>query len=159
MVSIILSLWYFRHTANWKGKNALPGVDASDAYEYSRQAVQDPRVSSLFQGWVDSVKLPFYGVTADGVKVENLYGLKDHGAPTLAATTAAHRLLDELTPEETLRAVRELDSEDRLVPPAYYVAKADGGVGESGATLRSLLLTLGSGWKISSSQKLILCGH
>lgn len=94
-------------------------------YAFSKAAVTDPRVSELFRSWADSLTKPFYGVTADGVKMEDLYALQDQGAPTEAATIAANRLLDVLTPDEKLRALHDLQSEDWFVARPYiylYIA-------------------------------------
>jgi len=77
-------------------------------------------------------------VTADGVKIENLYSLEDEGAPTpkivrgepfestcrLKANfdkiDAAKRLLDALTSSEKQKAVYDLDDETWLVLRCLY---------------------------------------
>ncbi|UPK95704.1 hypothetical protein LCI18_006639 [Fusarium solani-melongenae] len=102
----------FRQYLPEPDKYPLSGLDTSNVYTFSKAAVADPRVRDLFQTWADSLKTPFYGVTTDGVKVEDLFTLQDQGAPTATATIAANRLIDVLTPDEKLRALHDLGSED-----------------------------------------------
>ncbi|RSL54652.1 hypothetical protein CEP53_007370 [Fusarium sp. AF-6] len=102
----------FRRYLPSPDKYPLSGIDQNDVYSFSEAAVVDPRVSHLFQEWADSLKKPFYGVTADGVKIEDLYPLQDEGAPTREATIAGNRVIDALTPDEKLRALHDLNSED-----------------------------------------------
>lgn len=96
-------------------KHPMSGIDQGDVYLFSKAAVVDPRVNNLFQEWDDSLKKPCYGVTADGVKVEDLYPLQDEGAPTKEAIITANRVIDALIPDEELRALCDLNSEDWLV--------------------------------------------
>ena len=87
----------------------------SNVYEFSKACIADDRVKGLFEEWSRSLEAPFHGVTTDGVKREDLFTLEDQGAPTAAATIAANRILETLAPDETLRAVHSLGSEDWFV--------------------------------------------
>ncbi|KAL4879963.1 hypothetical protein BJY04DRAFT_219768 [Aspergillus karnatakaensis] len=80
--------------------------------QVSKAAIADPRINQLFQTWNDTLKKPFYGITTDGKKKENLYKLGDESAPTEAATIAANKLIDALSPDEVQRVLHDLASED-----------------------------------------------
>ncbi|KAK7705213.1 hypothetical protein SLS64_008049 [Diaporthe eres] len=94
------------------GSIPLPHLDRTNVYEFSKACLADPWMKDLVGQWTDGLKGQFYGITTDGTRVEDLYELQDEGAPTEAATIAANRLVDALTPDEKLRVIRELDSED-----------------------------------------------
>ncbi|GES65601.1 DUF3500-domain-containing protein [Aspergillus terreus] len=102
----------FRRWLPEANKHPYPGFDTKDVYEFSKNAAADPRVSELFQKWSNSLKKPFFGITADGTKIEGLYALENQGAPTTAAAVVANKLLDKLTIDETQRTVHDLNSED-----------------------------------------------
>lgn len=44
-------------------------------------------MKDLVGQWNDGLKGHFYGITADGTKVEGLYEFQDEGAPTEAAVS------------------------------------------------------------------------
>ncbi|OQV07485.1 Cupin domain-containing protein [Cladophialophora immunda] len=80
--------------------------------EYSKKMLEDPLVKTLLANWDANLRKPFYGVTSDGVRIENLYPLQDEGASTSKAVTAAKGFLDLLTPDEKLKVSNDSDSED-----------------------------------------------
>jgi hypothetical protein len=134
-------------------------IDRSDVYAFSKAAVADSRVRPLFQTWADSLETPFYGVTTDGVKAEDLYTLQDQGAPTAAAVIAANRFLDVLTADEKLRALHDLQSEDWFVNVLFHDdLTAQTSAGESGITLKSSLMTSVCDWKPLNRTRLTLYG-
>ncbi|KAH7205134.1 uncharacterized protein BKA55DRAFT_722916, partial [Fusarium redolens] len=90
----------------------LSGIETKDIYSFSKQALVDPRVSELFHNWAKSLDTPFFGLTTDGTKRNDLYKLEDEGAPTLAAVIAANQLIEQLTVDEKLRALHPLEGED-----------------------------------------------
>ncbi|KAF9890024.1 hypothetical protein FE257_006704 [Aspergillus nanangensis] len=102
----------FRRYLPEREKYPLYEIDTSDVYEFSKNAVADPRVRELFQEWANSLKEPFKGITADGTRIEQLYPLENQEAPSTEATIAANKLLDKLTADETQRAVKDINSED-----------------------------------------------
>lgn len=60
----------------------IQGLDKADVHEYSRKITSAPIAQDIFQSWRENLISPFYGVTTDGKKKENLYPLQDEGAPT-----------------------------------------------------------------------------
>ncbi|KAH7176124.1 hypothetical protein EDB81DRAFT_633551, partial [Dactylonectria macrodidyma] len=86
-------------------------LDKEDVRAYSEKLISREDLKPIFGPWIDSVKVSFKGVTTDGKKVQGLYSLQDEGAPTEAMVAAANRVLEVLTPEETAKAVYDLDSE------------------------------------------------
>ncbi|KAF2424240.1 hypothetical protein EJ08DRAFT_700833 [Tothia fuscella] len=90
----------------------LGKISRDNVYQFSRDCLEAPKIKDLFSGWADSLNTPYRGVTADGNKLEDLYQLQDQNAPTEKAATAANKALDALSPDEKLRAVHDLDSED-----------------------------------------------
>ncbi len=58
-----------------------------------------PFLERLYGPWARLSKLPFTGITTDGVKIEGLFTRQRDGAPVAAAAQAASRWLDALPPE------------------------------------------------------------
>ena len=68
-----------------------------------------PFLERLLGVWEPLSRQPFTGITADGSKVEGLFGRRPDGAPVAAAAQAACRWLDALPPEIRSRVQFPLD--------------------------------------------------
>ncbi|KAL1634606.1 hypothetical protein SLS56_002300 [Neofusicoccum ribis] len=99
-------------------------VDTTDPYKYSRAIVNAPNFEPQLSTWLARLQGPFRGITVDGTPRENLYRLRDEGAPTAAMRSsrdtdakteqvaAANALLGALSLWQRQKAVHSLDSEE-----------------------------------------------
>ncbi|KAJ5773447.1 hypothetical protein N7457_008343 [Penicillium paradoxum] len=92
------------------GDPRIADRDTMSPYEVSEKMLAEPVIKELFDGWRANISKPYYGITTDGTKVENIYSLQDEGAPTQKIVAAANQVLESFTPEERLKTLNSLDS-------------------------------------------------
>jgi hypothetical protein len=122
----------------------LSGIEQRDAYSHAAHAWERPPVRALLEGWEQRYRQDFHGISCDGCCRPELFTLQEEGAPVLAATAAARRLLAACRPEQLARLRHPLDARERRawMNPELYVHRHGLRLDEAGPPVREAALAL-----------------
>ncbi|KAL4806518.1 hypothetical protein BDV18DRAFT_152034 [Aspergillus unguis] len=88
------------------------GLARTDPETYSSQALSRPAVQEIVSKWTANLERPFYGITTDGKKREDLFKRVDEGAPVDEMVARANRITALLSPSELHQVSNQIDSEN-----------------------------------------------
>ncbi|KAL2826240.1 hypothetical protein BDW59DRAFT_161077 [Aspergillus cavernicola] len=94
------------------GHPRVNGLDTTDPETYSMDTLKVPGIQRIVSKWKANVDEPYYGITSDGKRRDNLFELADEGAPLEEMVVCADRVMALLEPAELLKLSHEIDSDD-----------------------------------------------
>ena len=65
-------------------------------YDYTKMVMKNPEVAKIYKDWTSNLEHPFYGITSDGQKLENIYRIRDERAPTEEMVSAHQAFAEQL---------------------------------------------------------------
>jgi hypothetical protein len=101
----------------------IAGLAALDARGYRERVLTVPWLAEWIARWRAASKQPFFGITTEGLKVQDLFALEDETAPVEAMAHAAEHLLRQATAEQRQRLCYPLNADEwRLWSnPEFYI--------------------------------------
>jgi hypothetical protein len=101
---------HFRELLPGPDHRARAGIAERDAYSHADRFLATPRGQALADSYNARLAQPFFGVTADGQRLPDLYKLADNGAPVDVMVAAARHVLSVCSSEQRAKVSFALDA-------------------------------------------------